>query len=147
MYIPQTQNPSPDLESSPARGFGAGPGSLHHFVGGTDLSHVTESPWLLVQQLVLRVLNAFAATDARRQATIRKRSPESDVTIGIVVGVLLGIFLVATCGFLWVYRFSVRFTSRRHHKRKSSSSKSSKSSKSSDGGGGPPPPPPPAGPA
>ncbi|KAH8668477.1 hypothetical protein BX600DRAFT_510573 [Xylariales sp. PMI_506] len=73
----------------------------------------------------------------------RMTQQQMDTTIGIVVGVLVGVFILASCGFLYVYRTSVRFRkqgrrkSHRHsHGHKSSSSKSSKSSKSSDGGGG-----------
>jgi hypothetical protein len=75
----------------------------------------------------------------RRAAT----SSSNDTTIGIVVGVLLGVFFVGLFIFLYVYRKSVRFASKKRRRRKGTgSSKSSKAS--SDGGGAAPAPPPPA---
>lgn len=69
----------------------------------------------------------------------RTTSGEIDTTIGIVVGVLLGVFLIATCAFLYIYRGSIRTKKRkrRGHHRKTSSSKGSKSS---DSGGSAAPP-------
>lgn len=83
---------------------------------------------------------------------LRKRtsSQDLDVTIGVVVGVLLGVFLLGTLAFCYVYRNSIRLKrkkkfqrqQRRHRSGGSHGSKSSKSSRSSassaggDGGGG-----------
>ncbi|KAK7918057.1 hypothetical protein PG985_009931 [Apiospora marii] len=83
---------------------------------------------------------------------LRKRttSQDLDVTIGVVVGVLLGVFLLGTLAFCYVYRNSIRLkrkkkfqrSQRRHRSGGSHGSKSSKSSRSSassaggDGGGG-----------
>ncbi|KAK8017276.1 hypothetical protein PG991_008352 [Apiospora marii] len=83
---------------------------------------------------------------------LRKRttSQDLDVTIGVVVGVLLGVFLLGTLAFCYVYRDSIRLKrkkkfqrqQRRHRSGGSHGSKSSKSSRSSassaggDGGGG-----------
>ncbi|PNY29495.1 Uncharacterized protein TCAP_00602 [Tolypocladium capitatum] len=77
----------------------------------------------------------------------------TNAQIGIVVGVVLGVFLLGLCVFLYIYRYSIKFSyrkrrSRRHKSSSSKSSKISKSSKSSDVG--PPPPadaPPPPAPA
>ncbi|KFH42591.1 hypothetical protein ACRE_066830 [Hapsidospora chrysogenum ATCC 11550] len=70
----------------------------------------------------------------------------ANIRTGIVVGVVLGVFLISVLTFCWFYRYSIRFTYRkkRRHGHKSGSSKSSKSSRSSDGGappeaGDPPP--------
>ncbi|KAK8076656.1 7 transmembrane receptor (rhodopsin family) domain-containing protein [Apiospora phragmitis] len=85
-------------------------------------------------------------SDLRKRTT----SQDLDVTIGIVVGVLLGIFLLGTLAFCYVYRNSIRFKrkrkfqrqQRRHKSGGSRGSKNSKSSRSSDssaggdGGGG-----------
>lgn len=78
---------------------------------------------------------------------------KTNIRIGIAVGVVLGVFLVATCAFLWTYRFSIRCSRkrRRPNKQKSSSSRSSKAA-SDHGVDAPPaaepeaapPPPPPA---
>ena len=64
-----------------------------------------------------------------------------NTTIGAVVGVILGVFIIGLLAFCWWYRFSIRFTYRKKRHRKGSKSGSSKSS---DGGAPPPPPPPPA---
>ncbi|PNH29292.1 hypothetical protein BJF96_g7336 [Verticillium dahliae] len=67
-------------------------------------------------------------------------------TVGIVLGVLLGVFVIGVCIFLYVYRDALRKARhrrrrrRRHHRRPGS-----KSSKSSSEGA--PPPSPPAPPA
>jgi hypothetical protein len=53
--------------------------------------------------------------------------------IGIAVGVVLGLFLIAACVFLYKYRGSIRCSSRkkRHGRHKSGSSRGSRSSRSS----------------
>ena len=61
-----------------------------------------------------------------------------NTTIGVVVGVILGVFIIGLLAFCWWYRFSIRFTYRKKRHRKGSKA----SSKSSDGGAPPPPPPP-----
>ncbi|KAI0016128.1 major facilitator superfamily domain-containing protein [Xylariomycetidae sp. FL0641] len=71
----------------------------------------------------------------------RNAADHLNTTIGIVVGVLVAVFVVATLAFLYVYGNSIRFKGRRHrrrrhHRRKSGSSKTSKSSRSSGGSGG-----------
>ncbi len=56
-------------------------------------------------------------------------SDNTNVTIGAVVGVVLGVFLIGIFAFLYTYRNSVRFSSKKKHKRrKSAGSKSSKAS-------------------
>lgn len=77
----------------------------------------------------------------------RTTSQDLDTTIGIVVGVLLGVFLIASVAFLYIYRGSIRMKRRRRHRHRHHKSTSSKSSKLSDGGGSAaaaPPPTPPA---
>ncbi|KAJ6784039.1 hypothetical protein PWT90_00326 [Aphanocladium album] len=65
-------------------------------------------------------------------AKLAKRQFSSDPvqntnsSIGLAVGIVLGLFLIGTFAFLWVYRYSIRCTSRK--KRRSKSSKSSKAS-------------------
>lgn len=68
----------------------------------------------------------------------------TNTKIGIAVGVLLGVFLLATLAFLWTYRFSVRCSTKRHKSaiRKSSQSSSKSSKAASDNGGDAPAPPP-----
>ena len=74
-------------------------------------------------------------------------NPVENVNIrtGVIVGIVLGVFLIGLIFFFYWYRRTIRFSyrKRRRHGRKpgSRSSKSSKSSKSSDGGGAPEPPP------
>ncbi|KAK8108521.1 hypothetical protein PG984_014322 [Apiospora sp. TS-2023a] len=80
---------------------------------------------------------------------LRKRTSaqDLDVTIGVVVGVLLGVFLLGTLAFCYVYRNSIRLKRKKKFQRQqrrhrsggshgSKSSKSSRSSASSAGGGG-----------
>lgn len=70
----------------------------------------------------------------------------ANIRTGVIVGVILGLFLIGIIVFLYWYRSSIRFTYRKKkgHRRSGSSnrSKSSKSSKSSDRGPPEPPPPP-----
>ncbi|KHO01219.1 uncharacterized protein MAM_00220 [Metarhizium album ARSEF 1941] len=65
----------------------------------------------------------------------------TNVQIGIALGIILGVFLIATCAFLYMYRSSVRFTYRKRRRRRAKSSRSSSKSTESTP---PPPPPPPA---
>ncbi|KAI0481383.1 hypothetical protein GGR56DRAFT_689087 [Xylariaceae sp. FL0804] len=70
---------------------------------------------------------------------LRKRTAiqQQNRTIGIVVGILLGVFLVAVIWFLYVYRYSIRCSRRKKHRhRRSGGTKGSHSSQSSGGGGG-----------
>lgn len=64
---------------------------------------------------------------------LRKRDglQDQNVTIGVVIGVALALFIIGACFFLYRYRFSVRFTHKKKHRHRSGSSKSSKTSTSS----------------
>ena len=85
----------------------------------------------------LSFANEQPSTGLFRRTSVK----DTNVTIGIVVGVLLAVFLAAAFAFMWIYRGSIKLARRRRrHHRKSGSSKSSKAS--SDGGGAPPAPPP-----
>jgi hypothetical protein len=97
-----------------------------------------------VPQALQAAVDAFLRplTELRKRE-IGTRSADSNVTIGVIVGVVLGLFLLGIIAFLWTYRLSIKFSYGKKRRRKSGSSKSSKSSKSSDGGAPPPPPPPP----
>ncbi|KAH6673889.1 hypothetical protein EV126DRAFT_438895 [Verticillium dahliae] len=82
----------------------------------------------------------------RRQVSLSANNDNTNRTVGIVLGVLLGVFVIGVCIFLYVYRDALRKARhrrrrrRRHHRRPGS-----KSSKSSSEGA--PPPSPPAPPA
>ncbi|KAH8780924.1 hypothetical protein F5883DRAFT_637805 [Diaporthe sp. PMI_573] len=78
-----------------------------------------------------------------RWVDLRRRDTTSstNTTIGIVVGVLLGLFIIASIVFLYRYRYTVHFHSKRRRHHRHHSSKGSKTS--SEGAGAPPPPPPP----
>ncbi|KAK7961095.1 hypothetical protein PG988_012309 [Apiospora saccharicola] len=92
------------------------------------------------------------SSDDDPSVLLRKRTSaqDLDVTISVVVGVLLGVFLLGTLAFCYVYRNSIRLKrkkkfqrqQRRHRSGGSHGSKSSKSSRSSassaggEGGGG-----------
>ncbi|KAH7361472.1 hypothetical protein B0T11DRAFT_279014 [Plectosphaerella cucumerina] len=86
-----------------------------------------------------------------------RQTPASSVgstntIVGVVLGVVLGLFVLGVCVFLYTYRDSLRRIRRRHRRHRSTSSKSSKSSRSSRSSKGaaeapppqaaPPPPPP-----
>lgn len=62
----------------------------------------------------------------------RTTAHQLDTTIGIVVGVLLGVFVIASIAFLYIYRGSIRLKKRkrRHRHHRSSSSRGSKESDS-----------------
>ncbi|KAH7308000.1 hypothetical protein B0I35DRAFT_515843 [Stachybotrys elegans] len=86
---------------------------------------------------------ALPLVPGRLHVLDKRQSYTTDSRIGIAVGVILGLFLVALLVFLYTYRGSIKLRrKRRRHRHKSSSSKSSKSS--DDAPPPPPPPPPPA---
>ena len=71
-------------------------------------------------------------------------SDNTNIQIGLVVGIVLGAFIVGLCIFLYISRHTIRF--RRRRRRSVRKTSSSKSSKSSDAEAPPPPadaPPPP----
>ena len=108
-----------------------------------EASNIVDKRWLEIRNYY----RAFHLDSNIFRRTVVKRSSESDLTIGIVVGVLVGVFVLAICAFLWYYGRSVKFAYSRkqlRQARRKSTGGSSKSSKSSVGGAPPPPPPPPA---
>ncbi|ETS83882.1 hypothetical protein PFICI_05758 [Pestalotiopsis fici W106-1] len=90
--------------------------------------------WQLIQHELGRLLHAWTASILDSGSGLRKRTTahQLDTTIGIVVGVLLGVFVLASIAFLYIYRGSIRIKKRkRHHRhRKSSGSRGSKASDS-----------------
>ncbi|RNJ59613.1 hypothetical protein D7B24_001788 [Verticillium nonalfalfae] len=126
MYIPLHARRVPDLLARDAGSWALpGPG-----------------PWAAQMQHLATVPDALK----RRQVSISANNDNTNRTVGIVLGVLLGVFVIGVCVFLYVYRDALRKARhrrrrrRRHHRRPGS-----KSSKSSSEGA--PPPPPPAPPA
>ncbi|KAI1247361.1 hypothetical protein MGN70_011250 [Eutypa lata] len=101
-----------------------------------------------IRLLLTRVLDAAAVAPttfngATSSLHRRDSAQQNTAMIGAVVGVLLSVFLIGSCVFLYYYRDSLRQAQRkrsRRRRRKSRGSKSSKSSKGSEGGGQPPPP-------
>ena len=73
------------------------------------------------------VVEAFSGLDLRRRDGMQSQN----VTIGVVIGVALALFIVAVIFFLYRYRFSVRFTNKKKRRHHSGSSKSSHTSASS----------------
>lgn len=106
--------------------------------GGSE-SQAASSPAVAQTRLLLDALLGRRHIFTNYSVVARRQTPleETNMRTGIIVGVVLGVFLVATCAFLFVYRNSFK-RKKRHRRHKSSSSKSSKSS---DGGAPPPPPP------
>ncbi|CRK12971.1 hypothetical protein BN1723_009881 [Verticillium longisporum] len=127
MYIPLQARRVPDLLARDA-GSGASPGP---------------GSWAALMQHLATVP---AEALKRRQVSISANNDNTNRTVGIVLGVLLGVFVIGVCIFLYVYRDALRKARhrrrrrRRHHRRPGS-----KSSKSSSEGA--PPPSPPAPPA
>ncbi|KFA66022.1 hypothetical protein S40285_03716 [Stachybotrys chlorohalonatus IBT 40285] len=70
------------------------------------------------------------------------QSANTNLRVGLAVGITLGVFLVGLGVFLYTYRTSVKFYRKKKRARHRHKSTSSKSSKSSDGGAPPQPPPP-----
>ncbi|KAK9777742.1 hypothetical protein AB5N19_04453 [Seiridium cardinale] len=145
MYIPQVRSLQPDHVQPPQ--WTIGPGRNVSY-GSLRQVNFRNSWAYLVHELGQRS-SILATRNAAHGPRPQKRTTSHDVdtTIGVVVGVLLAVFIIASCLFLYYYRGSIRVKKRRRqrHHRKSSSSKSSKAS---DGGGSAPAPapaaPPPA---
>jgi transposase len=134
MHIPQAYSLQRGHDQIPAWSVGTGHVPSHASVKQADLHDSWE---FLIHELIRRS-GIWMASMVNKASQVRKRtaSQDMDTTIGIVVGVLVGVFIVASIAFLHIYRGSIRVKrrKRRHHHRHSKSS-SSKSSKASDGGG------------
>ncbi|KAF3015282.1 hypothetical protein E8E14_006630 [Neopestalotiopsis sp. 37M] len=123
-----------------------GPGDSHEPVSGYNqvVSHVhsqdfvSDETWQSNLHDIRRLLHAWAASfmDSGPGLLKRTTSHQLDTTIGIVVGVLLGVFVLGSIAFLYIYRGSIRIKKRkrRHRHHRSSGSRGSKSSKASDSG-------------
>lgn len=118
MYIPLPSRPPTSSTPPPSARAAPAPGAIPHVI--SSLSHLA-ARW----------------TELRRRDT----TSSTNTTIGIVVGVLLGVFIISSIVFLYRYRYTVRFHSKRRRHHRHHSSKGSKTS--SEGAGAPPPPPPP----
>lgn len=135
MYIPQTNHPRPNPDSSlaPATKLGAGLPSAY------ELPFPVERILSSARQLYSFGFDAFSNT-LNHTPSLQKRAGADNVntTIGVVVGVLLAAFIVGAFVFLYFYGKSIRFTKRKRHRRKSSGSKGSKTSEGGAGGCDPP---------
>lgn len=178
MYIPAPLRVVAEAYASAAAArvdFGSSPGPGYHDVRHplppfrdarcspprhTWLSTLTES----ITRLFFTTTTSSSSSEPKSQGPdLRKRGDtplqSTNVTIGVIVGVLLGIFILGTLFFCARYRRSMRFSDNNKKKRRQSRSEgSSKSSKASSTGSSaapppappappPPPPPPPAPPA
>jgi hypothetical protein len=129
----------------PATGLQAEATPEFQATSGDSALALLESVYYRAYEIAARIISSVQGI--QDTIALRKRQytgsgvQDTNITIGIILGVVLGAFLIGVCAFCYTYRFSIRFTNRRRKHRKSSSSKSSKSS--SDGGPPPPPPPPP----
>ncbi|KAI1333529.1 hypothetical protein F5Y15DRAFT_421729 [Xylariaceae sp. FL0016] len=143
MYIPQVTRIRPRPSSPKAHdgvpGLGHAPApevAGFRDVDGPEIMMHFRS-WM--RRLATSSGDAAATRTLGHGATLRKRDAVSQMntTIGVVVGVLLAVFLLAVAWFLYVYRKSIRFTPRKKRRhRKSSGSKSSQSSQSTAEGAG-----------
>ncbi|OIW22798.1 hypothetical protein CONLIGDRAFT_687211 [Coniochaeta ligniaria NRRL 30616] len=123
---------------------------------GVYFGHASRTPASELRQLRASLHDATTAVTRFSGATgaapdlLRKRDPmqSSNVTIGAVVGVLLGVFIIGTIYFCIRYHRSIRFSDnkkRQHHRRPGGgSSRGSKASTSSSRSAPAPPPAPPA---
>ncbi|EXV06106.1 hypothetical protein X797_000823 [Metarhizium robertsii] len=136
MYIP--------LRESQSRAAGQ---EAHDRSGGLEYS----PPWVAkLHHEARRRLNISTYTSRRalNGAALGKRQFSSgaadttNVQIGIALGIILGVFLIATGAFLYMYRSSVRFTYRKHRRHHTKSSRSSSKSTESTPPPAPAPPPP-----
>ncbi|KAH7144363.1 hypothetical protein B0J13DRAFT_43108 [Dactylonectria estremocensis] len=107
---------------------------------GSDGSH-SECVSVLCR-LGLSPVRPYTETSSEYLGSIRRRQFSDDpgqntnIKIGLVVGILVAAFLAVVIAFLWIYGPSIRFREKKkkHRGHKSSSSKSSRSSD-----GAPPP--------
>ncbi|KAH9899098.1 hypothetical protein F4778DRAFT_185814 [Xylariomycetidae sp. FL2044] len=130
MYIPRKNEAILPSRLVTRQGFpSTGVVSWRHIIAHHDRVVTSNSILVTIQQFFSRhVYSLGSSTD--RLPSVGKRTPveEMNTTIGIVVGVLLSVFVIAIIAFLYVYRESIRFKKgrrRRRHHHKSSSSKSS----------------------
>ncbi|KIE01623.1 hypothetical protein MAJ_02428, partial [Metarhizium majus ARSEF 297] len=127
MYIP--------LRESQSRAAGQ---EAHDRSGGLEYS----PPWVAeLHHEARRRLNMDGAALGKRQFS-SGAADATNVQIGIALGVILGVFLIATGAFLYMYRSSVRFTYRKHRRHHTKSSRSSSKSTESTPPPAPAPPPP-----
>lgn len=131
MYIPGTHSSQLDHTQPPEWTIGPNRIANHEPWRHVNLM----SAWSSLLLTLSRRISAQAPSEARDGSRVHRRTTSHDIdtTIGIVVGVLLGVFLIASCAFLYRYRGSIRVKKRKRHHRHHKSS-SSKSSKASDGG-------------
>lgn len=119
MYIPRGVSEADSLTPAHAVSHSDGQNSISHEFG------IADKAAFLVPALVKRQFSSDPVQN-------------TNASIGLAVGVVLGIFLIGTFAFLWVYRYSIRCSPRK--KRRPSSRKGSKSSKASSDSGGEPAP-------
>ncbi|KAJ9131038.1 hypothetical protein NKR19_g9663 [Coniochaeta hoffmannii] len=139
MYIPALPRPFPNSRTSTAAQVEHG---LPNPVPATDPSLVR--PLHDATRSITRLLTNNGA------APNRKRDLQSqNVTIGIVVGVLLGVFIIGTIYFCVRYHRTIRFADRkkRIHRRSGGGGSSRGSKSSTSSGSTAPAAPPPAPPA
>lgn len=147
MYIPTSTFP----EAVAARGLWGGSGAEEGVTADAGLGLGLGHGGSALSQLAAglrRVFFASVSSDGPAGGgDLRRRdNNDSNLTVGIIVGVVLGLFLVGCFAFIWFYRKSIKISQKKHKKRKKSGS--SKSSKSSgDSPPGSPAAPPPAEPA
>jgi hypothetical protein len=141
MYIPAHSRTFPETPASAAARVDLGPPSQ---TSATELRrHQSLSRTL---HHAANTITRFFTTSHRSTPDLRKRDPlqSTNVTIGAVVGVLLGVFIIGTIYFCVRYHRSIRFGDhkKRRHRRSGGSSRGSKASASSASTAPAPPAPP-----
>jgi hypothetical protein len=136
MYIPSTKAFSDSLA---ARWSGGAAATERDSDSNGTHTATTSVSWAGLDRLLVGLRGAFAPANQDGELRRRSGSTDANLTVGIIVGVVLGIFLVGCFAFLWIYRNSIVFSRTKNKKRRKSSGSSKASSKASDSGAPPPP--------
>ncbi len=129
MYIPlRLRSPTDTTGAVPAPSARWGSTSTVLSSADTSLSGPVDDFRHTADSFIHRASKALSAgLELRRRDGVQ----EQNTTIGVVVGVLLAVFLIAVGLFVYRYRFTIQLTHKKKHRHHSGSSKSSKTSGSS----------------
>lgn len=129
MYIPRVTDSAPAANpADPDHGLRAGQQLFRDFAGP-----ILDSVLPSIRPVFFRALDAAPTADNGAPPRLHRResAQQNAAMIGAVVGVLLSVFIIGSCAFLYYYRDSIRHAQQKRirRRRKSRGSKSSKGSK------------------